>query len=165
MDRDSIIKFYFSLGMRYGDILSALASQDIVIHQSILTWTSLVLSTLCAGFKYFKCTFYYFVRTFTKSCTWFVKRTHEQEKKNMWPLRGSIQQAGGIYIKMHCQCPITPAFKTATFLYEINSFQWWEQIMEIFTLTSTLVNFNNEFPPLINSFSVLLQSMESWSSK
>ncbi len=53
-----MFKFYFSLGMHYGDILSTLASQGIVISQSTLTWTSIVLGTLCAGFKYFVCTFY-----------------------------------------------------------------------------------------------------------
>ncbi len=33
----------------------------------------LVLSTLCTGFKNFLCTFYYYVRTFTKLCTQFSK--------------------------------------------------------------------------------------------
>ncbi len=55
MDRDSIIKFYFSLGMHYGDILSTLASQGIVISQSTLTRTSLVLSTLCTVFFSISC--------------------------------------------------------------------------------------------------------------
>ncbi len=32
---NSLIKFYFSLGMHYGDILSTLASQGIVISQRL----------------------------------------------------------------------------------------------------------------------------------
>ncbi len=64
MHRDSIIKSYFSSGMHYGDIMSAFAGEGIVFSQNILTWTSLVLSTLCAGFKYFVCMFYYFVQTY-----------------------------------------------------------------------------------------------------
>ncbi len=80
MYRDSIIKLYFSLGMHYGDILSALASQGIVISQSTLTQSSLVLSMLCAGFKYFVCTFYYFIRTFTKLCTRFSKTSSWTKK-------------------------------------------------------------------------------------
>ncbi len=76
MDRDSIIPFYFSLGMHYGDILSTLASHCIVFSESriqVFYVHDLLVSFPCFEYVVRRISCPRFVSTFNKLCTRFGK--------------------------------------------------------------------------------------------